>query len=203
MPESVLLKDLQKRVESLKQGLLNYESIDPPIPENQDKLKSFKILVHAEIEYYVENMVKEVLSFIEKQWLEKKKIHPSLLYLILFSSSKFEGEKELTDLTTEKRVNKIIASFRGHISGNNGIKEKDLMKLLVPLGINFQELDSTWLSTIDSYGKSRGEIAHQSYSVHTQLDRDTEEKNVDHVIEGIKELDIKLQELRSLEKRPF
>jgi hypothetical protein len=148
-------------------------------------------------------MVKEVLSFVEKQWLKKKKIHPSLLYLILFSSLTFEGKDELTDLTTEKRVNKIIASFKGRISGNNGIKEKNLMKLLVPIGINFQELDSTWLSTINSYGKSRGDIAHQSYSVHTQLDRDTEEENVYHVIEGIKELDIKLQELRSLKKRPF
>lgn len=203
MPGSVLLKDLQKRVDSLKQGLLNFESTDSLIPENQDKLKSFKILVHAEIEYYIENMVREVLSFIEKQWREKKKIHPSLLYLILFSSAKFEGEKVLADLTNENRINKIIISFKDRIFNNNGIKEKDLMKLLVPLGINFKELDSTWLSTIDSYCKSRGDIAHQSYSVYAQLDRDTEKKNVDHIIEGIKKLDIKLQDLRNLEKRPF
>jgi len=174
MPESDLFKDLQKRVEFLKHGFLNYDSIDSPLPANQDKLKSFKLLVHAEIESYFENMVNNVISFNKAQW-KKKKITASLSYLILFSSAKFEGEKEIVNLSIKNRIDKIISSYESLIFQNNGIREKNLMKLLVPLGIDFQTLDQTWLSTIDSYGASRGKIAHNSYSVQAQMDKTSEE----------------------------
>jgi hypothetical protein len=202
MTPSIYFKDLESRVEFLRKNFLNFDDIESPQPENQDKLKSFKLLVHAEVESYLENIVNDMISINKKQW-KKKKITPSLYYLILFSSAKFGGEKKIADLSVKKRIDNNIASFEALISQNNGIKEKNLMKLFIPLGIDFQSLDQSWISTIDSYGSSRGDIAHKSYSVQVQLDKTSEGKNVTIILEGIKELDIKVQKLRNLRKRPF
>lgn len=203
MIQSVNLINLKTRVEFLSKTLLDFNDIDSPDQENQDKLKSFKLLVHAEIEWYFESTVKDIVNFSKRQWLNKKGITPSLSYMILYSPSKFDGEKDISSLTQKKRIEKIITAFETVIDQNNGIKEKNLMKLLVPLGINFQSLDQTWLSTIDSYGSSRGDIAHKSHSVQKQLDKGTEEKDIDFVLDGIKKLDLKIQKLRNLKRRSF
>lgn len=45
---------------------------------------------------------------------------------------------------------------------NNGVKEGDILTLLLPLGISGKELDTTLLADLTSFGGSRGAVAHKS-----------------------------------------
>lgn len=201
MPVSILYKKLRKRILTLKKQFLDFQSSDSSLPQNQDKLRAFKLLIHAEIESYIEDAVLEVWNKCDTAWKTHKIVITPLAFLIMFSSSKFEANEQ--QLTKESRINQILTSFKTSITGNNGIRKKNILQLVVPLGIGYSRIDQTWLATIDSYGSSRGYVAHKSFSVQQQLDRNDELNNLDLVLKGIKKMDIKLQKIISSRSRPF
>jgi hypothetical protein len=45
---------------------------------------------------------------------------------------------------------------------NHGIKEADVLKLFLPLGIQHTKLDPMLVADLSSYGSARGEVAHKS-----------------------------------------
>ncbi|MBN1907942.1 MAG: hypothetical protein JW927_22890 [Deltaproteobacteria bacterium] len=201
MLTSVLYKNLNKRITSLKKQFLDFPPGDSPLAINQDKLRAFKLLVHAEIESYIENSVLEVLNKCKTEWENNKRIINPLKFLTMFSTSKFEANEK--QLIKEDRITQILESFKKSIQNNNGIKRKDILLLIVPLGVDYSNIDQTWLSTIDSYGSSRGRVAHNSFSVQQQLDQNDEINNLDLVLQGIKKLDMKLQKVSSSHRHPF
>ncbi|MGO9138348.1 MAG: HEPN domain-containing protein [Syntrophales bacterium] len=201
MPVSVLYKNLRKRILKLRKQLLDFQPGDSYLPKNQDELRAFKLLVHAEIESYIENAVLEVWNKCNNEWKTNKRVITPLAFLIMYSPSKFEANDQ--QLTKETRIAQILTSFKASITNNNGIKKRNILQLVVPLGIGYLNIDQTWLATIDSYGSSRGDVAHNSFSVQQQLDRNDELKNLDLVLKGIKKMDIKLQKISSSRRRPF
>ncbi|MDH4029199.1 MAG: hypothetical protein OEU95_10250, partial [Nitrospirota bacterium] len=74
---------------------------------------------------------------------------------------------------------------------------------VIPLGINHNDIDATWLTTMDSYGNNRGLVAHKSSSVQKQIDKNDELKDVEFILKGLEELDIKLRGLNSKLKMPY
>jgi hypothetical protein len=201
MPVSVLYKNLRKRILALKKQFLDFKPSDSSLPKNQDELRAFKLLVHAEIESYIENAVLEVWNKCNTEWATNNRVITPLKFLIMFSTSRFEGNDQ--QLTKQDRITQILTSFKTSITNNNGIRKKNILQLVVPLGINYLSIDQTWLTTIDSYGSSRGHVAHNSFSVQQQLDRNDELNNLDLVLKGIKKMDINLQKTSSNPSQPF
>lgn len=201
MPASSLHKNLIKRISTLEKQFLDFQTSDSLLPINQDKLRAFKLLVHAELESYIENSVLEVWSKCDTEWTIRKRVMTPLKFLIVFSASKFEANDQ--QLTREARITQILASFKTVISSNNGIKRKDILKLVVPLGVDYSNIDQTWLTTIDSYGSSRGQVAHNSFSIQQPLDRSDELNNLALVMKGVKEIDNAIQGLISSRRRPI
>lgn len=148
-------------------------------------------MVHAEIESYIENAVLEVWNKCNTEWDTNKRQITPLKFLIMFPTSKFEANDQ--QLTKNTRITQILTSFKTLITNNNGIRKKNILQLVVPLGVDYSSLDQTWLATIDSYGSSRGDVAHNTFSVQKQLDKNNELNNLALVLKGIKKMDIKLQ----------
>lgn len=201
MPVSVYYKNLRTRILTLKKQFLDFLPSDSSLPKNQYELRAFKLLVHAEIESYIEYVVLEVWNKCNTAWTTKKKVIAPLEFLIMYTASRFEANDQ--QLTKENRITQILTSFKTLIASNNGIKKKNILQLVIPLGIDYLSIDETWLTTIDSYGSSRGYVAHNSFSVHQQLDRNDELNNLDLVLKGIKKIDIKLQKMSTSRIRPF
>ena len=82
-------------------------------------------------------------------------------------------------------------------SKNNGIKREDVLRLLLPIGINESEIDETWLATTNSFGSSRGQVAHTSNRVYNAPDPKSEYDTVKEILDGLFEIDDKLLELTS------
>jgi hypothetical protein len=201
MPVSVLYKDLRQRIATLKTHFLDFQQNDSALPINQDKIRAFKLLVHAEIESYIENAVLKVWNECDTRWRVSRRIISPLAFLIMFSASRFEAND--SQLNRNDRIEQILKSFKQLIADNNGIKRKNILRLVVPLGVDYSSIDQTWLATIESYGGSRGQVAHASYSVQHQLDRNNELSNLSLVLKGIYKMDIKLQKTISSRRRPF
>jgi hypothetical protein len=201
MQVSALYKNLEKRRKGLEKQFCGFDQIDSALPKNQDDLRSFKLLVHAEIESYIESAVLKVWEKCNAEWTNNKKVIGTLSFLILFATSKFEANEK--QLEINDRIDQILESFKKTINNNHGIKKENILKLVIPIGVDYASIDATWLTTIDSYGSSRGEVAHKSCAVQKQLDKNDELKTLKLVFNGLKEIDIKIQKLYSIRRKPF
>ena len=121
--------------------------------------RAYGLLVHAEIECYFENIAKEVVLKSYKKWkLEKKSSH------VLMSVTAFLNPKEqIPENVSNEKINKneeglienrlkdCVSRYIGMIEKNNGIKETNLLKILLPLGIHLNDIDHTFLNSANSY----------------------------------------------------
>ena len=76
----------------------------------------------------------------------------------------------------------------------DGIKAKNVRRLLLPAGVFEHELGGTWLNNLNSFGESRGETAHGR----TQAipDPKSELDTVTDIIRGLERIDSLLTALR-------
>lgn len=190
------------RYSSLKTRLLNleehyvaelYEKSNLGLldEKEQDLCRGYRVLCHAEIESYSEDRARELLSTASREWKESKRVTKSLL--CLFAYFKFiENNK----FTLDTKVSRVCSDFeKEKIKANHGLKESNLKSIFVPLGIDFTELDQTWLNTMNSYGSSRGETAHTSYKTQAPIDLNSEKDTIDKIMVGLRELDLKISQL--------
>ena len=81
--------------------------------------------------------------------------------------------------------------------GNHGIRERNVLKLLLPVGIREIEIESAWLATIDGFGNNRGTTAHQSAKKpQTIPDPKSELETVKAILKGLVPIDRRLSELQ-------
>lgn len=55
--------------------------------------------------------------------------------------------------------------YQNRIKQNNGIKEDNLKKLVLPLGVDWTGIHPGWVADMNSFGSSRGDVAHQTVGV--------------------------------------
>jgi hypothetical protein len=76
-------------------------------------------------------------------------------------------------------------------------KEKDLLRLLLPIGVREYQIDRTWIATMDSFGSARGDIAHQSFRTQQPPDPANELATVRQIVDGLRKIDALVSQLRA------
>ncbi|MFN9399440.1 MAG: hypothetical protein ACK57R_15930, partial [Dolichospermum sp.] len=61
-----------------------------------------------------------------------------------------------------KKIDLAVESFKRVISQNHGVKEDHILSLLLPIGIDSDDLDPAWLADMNTFGEKRGLVAHTS-----------------------------------------
>jgi hypothetical protein len=165
---------------------------------------AYRMLAHAEIEYYLEARAWRVVLNAKKAWDEVGKPSRVLIALIAFSGQLMEAPPiSLTPVKANKVINpdkvkldnKIILAvncFKRVIEQNHGLKESNILSLFLPIGINSDDLDSVFLATMNTFGEQRGLIAHSSatfYRMLQPLDPANELNIIGQIIIGLAELD--------------
>jgi hypothetical protein len=80
------------------------------------------------------------------------------------------------------------------IDNNHGIREDNLFQIFYPIGLKMSDMDNTWLATMDSFGISRGEVAHTSIKTQQPIDPATVFKKItSDILPGLMKLDRKLK----------
>ena len=91
------------------------------------------------------------------------------------------------DTSINALFERAVNQYHHMVRKNNGIKEPNLKRLLVPVGVALSELDQAWLNTMNSFGSDRGLVAHNSrLGVTAPLDPRTEKDTVDILLVGLK-----------------
>lgn len=149
--------ELRERVDDL-----HFRFVPPLDPtgtytdSDYDCMSAFRLLVHAEIERFIELLIEDALS----------------RFLVNIGSWKTAGcSSQLVDAL----VSYMDKELRKEVRANNGVKSKNILGLLKPLGLNGTHLDNFWLQTMDTFGEVRGGHAHNSRRAVQPIDPKTEQ----------------------------
>lgn len=179
MASSSQYKRLIEELTRLQRELLPEEfevSGDYP-PEVFTKTVAYRVLVHAEIESYIEDRAYEAALTATREWENSKKVSKTLLGLLAFSGQNMEEPPDSVNpsqpsqastwddkIRISNKIKMAMNIFYNAVANNNGIKEKNLLRLLLPIGIEVDELDPLLLADLNSFAEIRGEVAHLSAS---------------------------------------
>lgn len=175
MPKSVRFRTLTRELNRLKKQFI--PKINPIGLYSHRQLVlslAYRVFVHAEIEAYLEDRAWEVALNAKKNWDSQGKTCRTLICLLAFSGQMMEvppdtlsptkGSKKVLDekIKINAKIDSAIKSFHRIIKQNHGIKEANILALLLPIGIDTDDLDPAWLATMNTFGEERGVVAHSS-----------------------------------------
>jgi len=158
------------------------------------------VLMHAEIESYVEDRVLEAAEKAFAAWTSAGSVSVPLMALLAsFDTSKPGFPEEIGGKPfVQTRVGRILGLFEAKVRANHGIRTRDLLALLLPVGINDGGIDQAWLATTDGFGSARGDAAHQSglrSRVKYEIDPQSDCRTVEQILEGLERIDDELTRL--------
>lgn len=172
-------KHLEKRISQIEKNFKFNQSTNGITNLQADRLRGLRLLCHAELEDYFESVALKLLTKAEKRWVEKKIANYNLSSLFIWHDKIDKND------TNDTKARMIIADYRKEIKSNHGIKEDNIKKLFGPLGYRTDDFDSTFISTLSSFGALRGETAHMSANKTQQpLDQNTELKRIKDLLKG-------------------
>jgi hypothetical protein len=171
---------------------------------------SFRILCVAEIENYLEDRCAEIAKTALNSWRTNRHFSPPLQSLTVFTDVKYDAlpdymipkpkdQKDWDNLVSPaKRIEKAVSEYLTFVqSGNNGIREKNLIGLLIPVGLDLRAVDRTLLDRMDALGSRRGDAAHTSCAKALKIGVDpaAEKTDIETVLEGLADVDARLDGL--------
>ncbi len=204
---STLYASLTHRIDELRRHMLpaTFSDIGDYTEGERDIALGFRVLAHAEIEHYLEELATSTLDDCAKVFSTSNRVSRVILAFVASYQAGWATEVgEESPFTANSRakpkehfseaLNRAIGQYKESIiKGNNGVKAANLKTIFVPLGIDFREssdeVDQTWLNSINTFGTNRGLTAHKSKRVHNQIDPKSEFDEVDAIVQGLKEFD--------------
>lgn len=172
----------------------------------------FRILSVAEIEHYLEDRCIEIAKTSLLSWKEQKHYSVTLQALTVFMEMKHEKiPKYLSQKAKDQAdwdnlvspVKRITAAVESYIYAvrkeNHGIREKNLMSLLIPIGLDLRVLDPAFIYSLDNLGSKRGDAAHTSCSMALKngVDPKVECTDLQRTLRDLRTLDQALNEILS------
>ncbi|MBD2291943.1 hypothetical protein H6G06_00230 [Anabaena sphaerica FACHB-251] len=176
MPKSARFRILTRELNRLKKQFLPKISPTGLYSDRQlVRTLAYRVLAHAEIESYLEDRAWEVVLNAKRAWDATGKTSRTLICLVGFSAltmdkppdtlnkpSRVSQDDHDKRLKISKKIDSAINNFRWVKDNNHGVKEANILALLLPIGIDSNDLDPAWLATMNTFGKERGLVAHSS-----------------------------------------
>ena len=183
--------ELKKRIEIIKNNFyVDQDETDlESVSQQQDFIRAFRLLCHAEFENYIEDIANNLVKNAEEKWCQTQIANYNLSSIFITSHRVNIDEKKKKQETVQTKARRMIHDFKETINGNHGIKESNILKLFGPLGYDINDFDTFFLSELNTFGSDRGIVAHTSASLQTQqlLNFNEEVIRVNRILSGIKE----------------
>lgn len=196
---SARFRELQNRLKKLRRHFLpkNPSPTGDYTERQLDQARGYRLLAHAEIEAFLEDKCKEMSISALKQF--RLDGQPKVVLLNLMAFHLVQGqlsEKRLKEILDDKiqycadAATQANSSYNHMLAKNNGIKGANLLQMVLPLGIDPNDIDLVWLNTLEAFGTDRGKVAHSSMiKAKQQIDPRSELKTVEDILEGLERLD--------------
>jgi len=155
----------------------------PPVYTDAEfaRARAFVVLSHGAIEDYLEGIALEVVDKGIQAFRSDGRARTSLLALLGYGikvdvpSSFSGGPWGMRTLLNDSR--KVLRSWT---EANNGVKAKDVLRLLLPVGVKETDMGNVWLQHMDDLGGLRGRVAHHGNPPGAQAPVDPQDA-LDHV----------------------
>jgi hypothetical protein len=178
------------------------------------KAASFRVLAHAEFEAYLENRAVEIAKTAWKSWKANTHVSPVLMCLLGYSSLQMklppETIKPSNNQTAQEwkeeflslydKLNKSVSTFvRRAVVENHGVKEGNVLSLLLPIGFDSDKIDPLLLLDLNTFGEARGRAAHSGgvYFVTQLINPADEHQKVKKLLKDLLPVDAELDTLLS------
>jgi hypothetical protein len=158
--------------------------------KEKDDVRAYLLLVHAELEAYFEEISEEKAKTAFRKWKGNRVKSNILISLVSFY------ENKIVERNIELRVNMALTHFIRCLRQNHGIKEENVLSMLLPIGLEHSDIDTAWLNTITSFATSRGEIAHTAAKVQQPIDPATLKFTVEKILEEVRVIDEKIRRIK-------
>ena len=200
--------DLSIRLGWLKQHLLPFRFDATGTYHFAEKViiraSAYRVLCHAEFESYIEGRAITVAMRALERWKKDGFYSAPLMAMVAFCDTKMprppeyvqpkpKDQKDWDDLVSpNKRIERAVRQFVNSVEEeNHGIREKNLLRVLIPIGVDLRELKAADLADIDNFGKARGSAAHNSSVAYVKsgLDPRSEFDRVSRVLRCFSDID--------------
>lgn len=166
----VLLQALAKLRAALLPDVFEPTGTYPDAEKVHLRTVSFRILVHAEIESFIEDRAFELFDCGWSAWDAHAVSSRVLVGLLAFSGHTMSPPPSRIGSPARKvyeSVNEPLTRAKKKWKDethkdNHGVKEANVLALLLPLGFEGSKLDPTLLADLTSFGGARGAVAHKS-----------------------------------------
>ena len=205
MKNSNRFREMTLRLVELKEHLLpqKFSPTGDYTELQQDQARGYRLLAHAEIESYLEDIARAVVDASIKAWKNKGESTKQLVaFLACYHSGWIASDsvhnEQIVELARSRKnvrdsVNKIIdlahAQFIQRVKNNHGVKEENFLLLILPTGIDKDDLDQTWIANLNNFGSLRGAVAHNKKSITEQINPQDEYATVSDLLKGLYDLD--------------
>ncbi len=182
-------RDLERELSRLKKQFL--PKISPTGSYSDRKLSltiAYRVLAHAEIESYLENRAEEVVLYAKRKWDVDGNSSRALVAIVAFAENKRTASAPFLN----DKIRFAVDIFQTAIRENHGIKEKNILNLMLPIGIDNNDLDTVFLANMNTFGEDRGLVAHSSatlYRVTNLPDPATELNRIQQITNDLRNLD--------------
>jgi hypothetical protein len=192
---SAFFNELNRRLQELRTKFLDVqlasEKANPlTFKPDTDSLAAFRLLVHAEIEDYLEQKARHALKSLTNDVTatgfvirSRRELYvlAALFKVELAFDCPFDAQRFLMSART------VLDATATFITENNGIKSRIFMVVALLHGKDMDEIDASLANTLNEYGSARGDVAHVSASrVRTIQAPSTELKNADDLVNGLR-----------------
>lgn len=182
-----------------------------PVGNYSDRQRSraaaYRLLAHAEIESFLEDRAMETATSAMRSWRATGRTCPVLLGLLAFCERSVESAPPSVTppqasqasvwtkrLEIDERLNASMTIYATTVRNNHGVKEANILELLLPLGLPTIKLDQTWLASMDSFGADRGLVAHRPM-VRINVDPAGELATIKGLVAPLANIDVELETL--------
>lgn len=180
---------------------------------------SFRVIAHAEIEAYFEERALEIANAAAAAWTTHDQVSRTTLSLLGFSGNHMarppdtleaRGDNQRKAWPDKTQIgarlkNAVDAYVRYVRVDNHGIRERQIMAMLLPIGIAPFDLDPLVVANIDNFGRIRGETAHSSTAgqLTIGIDPEAEFKTVKEIVQQLAPIDMLLDTLQAAAQAPL
>ena len=185
------LKTRLSSISSTFRAILPLDPLEQASDDKQDIIKSYILLCHAEFEKYFEDIACGIIKKAKEKYDSSKETSLPLLHLALMIKKEFATEDAST------RLDKLYSNYRALLDKNHGIKKVNIDEMFAPLGMPISEMTDTYVDTLESFGKKRGQIAHNGReALTTTYNFSDEESTINRLLtETLSEIDEKAEKL--------
>jgi len=185
-------KQLAAREAALRSQFVVAPRLTPSYSKGElDSLRAYRLLLHAEIESYIEDRARWAATRAIERY-KKGRVTLALVGLLAFEDREGMQLPKLIDTNVSHlltRCHKALNRFEVIVGRNHGLKEENLIKIVVALGISESDLDPLWVTEMSGFGADRGAVAHSAVKTQQPPDPQIETNRTASLLLGLADLD--------------